>query len=145
MLVINRIAMLIVAGKEFGFLKESGTVIPFSVDMSDLCRSFRVESNTTIKMYIDYGVLLIDEMRNVIIGRCFLDNVTIISYRIIFRTQKRFNCKLCGIIRRGSGFIVDVHRFLQRETFFNFDEGWTLIFDLRQVLVRNFASGCVRW
>ena len=66
MLLINATDMLIVAGKALGFFKGSGKVIPFSVDLSDFCRCFRVESKTTIKIYIDHDVLLINEVPNVI-------------------------------------------------------------------------------
>ena len=40
-LLINRTGMLIVAGNALGFLTRSGNVIPFSVDLSDFCRSSR--------------------------------------------------------------------------------------------------------
>ena len=58
--------MPIVTGKALGFFKRSGNVIPFSVDLSDFYRSFRVESNTTIKIFIGYDVLLINEVHNVV-------------------------------------------------------------------------------
>ena len=58
--------MLIVAGNALGFFTGSGNVIPFSVDLSDFCRSFRQESNTTIKIYIGYNVLIVNEVHNVI-------------------------------------------------------------------------------
>ena len=60
--------MPIVTGNAFGFFRRSGNVIPFSVDVSDFCRSFRVESKTTIKLFIGYDVLLINEVHNVIEG-----------------------------------------------------------------------------
>ena len=44
----------------------SRNVIPFSVAVSDFCRSFRLESNTTIKININHDVLLINEVHNVI-------------------------------------------------------------------------------
>ena len=66
MLLINRTDMLIVAGNALGFFTGSGNVIPFSVDLSDFCRSFRQESNTTTKIYIGYDVLLVNEVHNVI-------------------------------------------------------------------------------
>ena len=58
--------MLIVPGNALAFFKGSGNVIPFSVDLSDFCRNFRQESNTTIKIYISYDVLLVNEVHNVI-------------------------------------------------------------------------------
>ena len=58
--------MLIVTGNALGFFPRSGNVIPFSVDLSDFCSCFRVESNTTIKIYIGHDVLLIKEVHNFI-------------------------------------------------------------------------------
>ena len=66
MLLINKTGMLIVAGNAMGFFTESGTVITFSVDLSDFCRSFSQESKTTIKIYIGYDVPLVNEVHNVI-------------------------------------------------------------------------------
>ena len=68
MLLINKTVMPIVTGNALGFFRRSGNVGPFSVDVSDFCRSFRVESNTTIKFFIGYDVLLIKEVHNVIEG-----------------------------------------------------------------------------
>ena len=51
------------------------------------------------------------------------------------------NCKLCRIIRRESGFIVVVHRFLQTEKLFSFYKGGALKSDRRQELLRDFSSG----
>ena len=59
MLLINRKDMLIVAGNALGFLRGSGDVPPFPVDLSDFCRSFREESLTTIKIYLSYDVLFV--------------------------------------------------------------------------------------
>ena len=58
--------MLIVAGNSLGFFTGSGNVIPFSVDLSGFCRSFREERNVTIKIYISHNVLLVNEVYNVI-------------------------------------------------------------------------------
>ena len=66
MLLINKAVMPIVTGNALGFFTGSGNVIPFSVDLSDFCSSFRVESITTIKIFIGYDVLLINEVHNVI-------------------------------------------------------------------------------
>ena len=145
MLLINRTDMLIVAGNALGFFTGSGNVIPFSVDLSDYCRSFRQESNTTIKIYLGYDVLVVNEVHNVIKRNRLFDIRTTIWYKIIYRTQNRRNCKLCRIIRRESGFIVVVHRFLQREKLFSFYKSWALKSDRRQELLRNFTSGWVRW
>ena len=113
MLLINRTNMLIVVGNALGFFTGSGNVIPFSVDLSDFCRNFRQESNTTIKIYLGYDVLLVNEVHNVIKRNRLFDIRTKIWHKVIFRTQNRMNCKLCRIIRRESGNIVVVHRFLQ--------------------------------
>ena len=72
MLLINTTVMPIVTGNALGFFRRSGNGIPFSVDLSDFCRSLRVESNTTIKFFIGYNVLLINEVHNVIEGENFL-------------------------------------------------------------------------
>ena len=37
-----------------------------SANVSDFCRGFMVESNSTIKIFIGYDVLLINEVHNVI-------------------------------------------------------------------------------
>ena len=51
MLLIRRTVMLIIAGNALG------NVNPFSIDLSDFCRSFRVESTIRIKIYIVHDVL----------------------------------------------------------------------------------------
>ena len=66
MLLINNTGMLIVAGNALGFFTGSGNVIPFWVDLSDFCGSFREERNATIKIYISHHVLLVNEVYNVI-------------------------------------------------------------------------------
>ena len=145
MLLINRTGMLIIPGNALGFFTGSWNVIPFSVDLSDFCRSFREERNTTTKIYISHHVVFVNEVYNVIKRNKFFDIRTTIWYTIIFRTQNRMNCKTCRIIRIEYGFIVVVHGFLQQEKLFNFDKGWALKSDRRQVLLRNFTSGWVRW
>ena len=144
-LLTNKKGTLIVAGIALGFFTGSRNIIPFSVDLSDFCRSFRDERDTTIKIYISHQVLLVNEVYNVIKRNSLFDIRTTIWYKIIFRTQNRMNCKLCRIIRREYGFIVVIHRFLQTEKLINFDKGWALKSDRRQVLLRNFTSGWVRW
>ena len=105
---------LIVAGNALGFFTGSGNVIPFSLDLSDFCRSFREERNATIKIYIYHHVLLVSEVYNVFKRNRVFQIRTTICYKIIFRTQNRMNCKLCRIIRNKYGFIEVVHRFLQK-------------------------------
>ena len=117
MLLINRTAMLIVAGNALGFFTLSGNLIPFPVDLSDFCRSFREERNTRIKIYISHHVLLVNEVYNVIKRNTSFDIRTTIWYKIIFRRQNRMNGKLCRIIRR----------------------------ERVEVLLKNFTSGWVRW
>ena len=80
------------------------------------------KSNTTIKIYIGYDVLLVNEVHNVIKRNRLFDTWTTISYKIIFRTQNRMNCKLCRIIGPEYGFFVVVDRFLQREKLFDPDK-----------------------
>ena len=58
--------MLIVAEIVLGSFTGYENIIPFSLDMSDFCGKFGVESNTTIKIYIGQDVLLINEVHNVI-------------------------------------------------------------------------------
>ena len=136
--------MLIVAGNALRFITGSGNVFPFSVVLSDFCRSFREERNTTIKIYIIHHVILVNKVYNVIKRNSLFDIRTKIWYKIIFRTQNRMNCERCRIIRKESGFIVVVNRFLQGEKLFNFVKGSALKSDRRQEL-RNFTSGWVRW
>ena len=66
MLHINRTYILIIAGNVLGYFLGHKNVIPFSVDLSNFCRTFEVESNTTIKIYKGHDVLFIDEMHNII-------------------------------------------------------------------------------
>ena len=129
MLLINRTVMSIVDRNALGLFTGSGNVIRFSVDLCNFCRSFRVKSNSTIKIYISHDVLLINEVHNFMEGNSPFEILTTIWYKIIFWTQNRMNCKLCRIIRRDFGFIVVAHRFLQREKLFIFDkiEHWNLI------------------
>ena len=110
-LLVNRTNMLSVAGNALGLFTGSGNVIPFSVDLSDFCRSSRKESNTTIKIYITYDVLLVNEVHNVIKRNRLSDIRTTNCYEIIFRTQNRMNCKLRRIIRREYGIIVGCTSF----------------------------------
>ena len=70
--------MLIVAGKVLGFFTGSGIVIPLSVDLSDFCGSFRVESKTAIKNYISHDVLLINEVHNVLETKSLFEILTTI-------------------------------------------------------------------
>ena len=72
MLLINRTDMLIVAGNALGFFTGSGNVIPFSYDLSVFCRSSGQASNTTIRIYIGYDVVLVNEVHNVIKKTVFL-------------------------------------------------------------------------
>ena len=58
--------MLIVTWNALGFSIEPRNVIPVPDDLPDSCRSFRVESNTTIQIFLGQDVLLIDEVHNVI-------------------------------------------------------------------------------
>ena len=66
MLFVRKTVILVVAGNAPEFITGSGIVIPVSVDPSDFCRSFSVESKTTIEMYIGHDVLLIHDFNNVI-------------------------------------------------------------------------------
>ena len=145
MLLINRTIMLIIAGNALEFFTRSENIIPSSVDLSDICMSFRVESNITIRIYMDKDVLLINEMHNVIERKSVFEIRTTIWYNIIFWTQNGINCKLCRICRTDLGSFVGAHCFLQREILSNFDRGWALKFHLRQVLMRKFTKGWVRW
>ena len=120
MLFIIKTVMLIVIGNALGFFTGSGNVIPFSVDLSEYCRSVRVESNNTIKLFISHDVLLITEVHNVIERNSLFEFLATILFRIIFWTQNRINRKLFGIKRRDFGFIVAAHRFLHREKVLNF-------------------------
>ena len=56
--------MPIVTGNALGFFTGYGNVIPFSVDLSNFCRGFMVESKTTIKIFIGHDVLLINEVQS---------------------------------------------------------------------------------
>ena len=122
MLLINKTDILTLNGNALGFCAGSGIVIPFSVDLFGFCRSSRVKINTTIRIYLDHDVLLINEVHNVIERNSLFAILATILYKIIFWTLYRMNCKLCGIIRRDLVFILAPHCFLQREKIFNFDK-----------------------
>ena len=77
-LLLNKAVMLIVTGNALGFFTGSGKITPFSVDLSDFCRSVRVESINKIKTYIDHDVLLINEVHNVIKRISFFESLTTI-------------------------------------------------------------------
>ena len=122
MLLIERTVMLIVAGNAHGFFSRSGNKIPFSIDLPNFCRSFREESNTEIKIYMSYDVLVIKEVRKVIEIKICSEHLTPMSYEIVIWMQNRMNCKLCRIRRRDFGFIVVAHSFLQRENLSDSDK-----------------------
>ena len=122
MLLINETVLLMVTGTALGFFTGSRKVIPFSVDLSYFCKSFRVESNTTIKIFRGHDVLLINELHNVIERNSIFNFLATIWYKIIFWTQNRMNCKLCGILRTDLAFIVAAHCFLQMEKLFKLDK-----------------------
>ena len=137
--------MLIVTGNALGFFTGSGKVIPFTDDLSDICRSFRVKSNNKNQIFTGHDVLFINEVHNVFEGNSVFEILATIWYKIIFWTQNRLNCKLWRIIRRNLGVMVAAIRFLQMEKLFTFDkvEHWNLI-------IRRFwwepspLVGCVR-
>ena len=120
MLLIQKTFKSIVTGNALGFFTGSGSVFPFLIDLSDFCMSFKVERNTTIKIFICYDVPLSNEVHNVIKRNSLFEILAIIRYKIIFWTQSRMNCKLCRITRRDLGFIAAAHLFLSREKLFNF-------------------------
>ena len=57
--------MLIVTWNALGFFTGSENVFPFSADLSDVCRSFIEESNTTSKIERNHDVLFIKKLHNV--------------------------------------------------------------------------------
>ena len=58
--------MLIVIWKANEVFTGSGKKFPFSLGLSDLCRSFKLESNTGMKIDMSHVVLLINEVHNVV-------------------------------------------------------------------------------
>ena len=76
MLLINGTVILIVAVNALAFLTGFGTAIPFPFDISDFRRGFRVKSNTKIKIYIDHGVLHINEVHNVMEKNSLFKSIT---------------------------------------------------------------------
>ena len=72
MLLIKITVLLIVVRNALGFVTGCGNVILFSFDLSVFCGSFRVESKTTIKIYISPDVLFMNEAYKVLeINRFF--------------------------------------------------------------------------
>ena len=72
MLLINNTDIMIITENARGFFTGSGNVILFSIDLSDSCSCFMVESKTKIKIFICQDVLHINEMHNVIKKTVFL-------------------------------------------------------------------------
>ena len=118
-LFIEKTVSLIVAcaGDALGIFTRSGNVFPISADLSDSCRNFTVERNTTIKIYWDLDVLFINKVHNVIERNRFSENMTTIWCKVSLRDQIRRNFKLCRTIRSVLGFIVVVHRFMRKGSF----------------------------
>ena len=73
-----------------------------------------VESNTAITLHKVHDILLKKEMHPLIERNRLLKILTTVRHKIIFRAQKRMNCKLCGIIRRVLGLIKAVDHFIKK-------------------------------
>ena len=144
MLLVNKTVMLIVTGNALGFLTGSGNAIPFSVDLSDFCRMFKVKSITTIKVYIIYDVLLFNELHKVIKRNSLFEILATIWYNIIFWTQNRMNCKLCRIMGRELRFDCNCTTLPSKEKVVQFRQSWAMNSDREQVFMRNFTSGWKR-
>ena len=120
MLLFIKTVIPTVTGNALGFFTGSRNVVPFSVDLSDFCRSFRVESSNTIKIFKGCDVLLINQVRTRSSKETvFFEFLVTIWYLFFFRTQNRMNCKLCRIIRRDLGFILAAHRFCKGKVYSN--------------------------
>ena len=72
LLIKTKSVMLIATMNAIGLFTGSGNVNPFSVDLPVFCRSFRVESNTTRKIYVGHDVFLINTVHNAIDETVFL-------------------------------------------------------------------------
>ena len=123
MLIINRTDMLIVAGNTLGFFTGSGNVIPFSVDLSDFLgvsgKKVLPQSKSTQVTMFSLSMKCTTSSKETV----FLTFKQQFDIRSSSGRKNRMNCKLCRIIRRESGFIVVVHRFLQREKLLKFYKG----------------------
>ena len=63
---INRKFILIIVWEVFGFFSRCGKVFPFSVDLFNPCGSLKAKNWNTIKIYISYDFLFINELHYVI-------------------------------------------------------------------------------
>ena len=136
---------MIAVGIAFDSFTGSGNVIPFSFNLSDFCRSFRVESNTTIKIYIGHIVLLINEVHNVIKRNSSFEVQTNNCYRIIFRTQNRKNWKLHRDMRKDLGFLQFYIASCKRKSY-SISQSLSTEFLLQAGIDENFHQWLgVRW
>ena len=129
MLLINGTVMLIITWDALGFCTGSGNVFPFSVDLSDFCRNFRVESNTTIKSYI--GTMFCFSMKSTLSSKetVFLKIWPQIDIRSAAGRKKEWIASL--IVSWGESWVLFQLYITscKTEKFFNFDriEHWILI------------------
>ena len=106
MLPIKKTCILTVIWDELGFFTGSRSVFLFSVVLSDdVCRCSKVESITTIEIYIGHDFLFINEVYQVMERKRPPENTTIIWFTINFPAQKRKILKFSKIIRGGCAIL----------------------------------------
>ena len=115
MLLSNQTVVVNNFWEVLGFCTGSRNVFPFSVDLSNFCRSFRVKSDSAIKKHKGHDFFFINEMHHVIKRNRLREIITTIGNKIIFWAQSRMSGKFCRVIRRVFRFIVAVHRLTEKE------------------------------
>ena len=136
MLLINKTVTLIVSWDALGLFLGFGNAVPFSAGLSDFCRSFRVESNTTVKIYVSHDVFLIIEVHN-FIETVFLEIWPQFDIKSAFCRKMEWIWSFVGSYGV-LDFIVGVQQFMRKELFLNFGHVWALNLDRKQVLVKKF-------
>ena len=136
---------LIVTGDAIGVFTVSGSDFPFLVDLSAFLRRFRLESKTSIIIYLNHDVRVIGEVHCAIDRKCLLESLTIFWYEINFRAQNGTNCSLCRIVGRISCFIVIVNHIRRKRNVLRFRKALSIESHCAQVLVNSFTTGWLRW
>ena len=86
MLVVNKRVLLIVTYGAIDLFTGSGYNFKFPVYTFEFCRSLRIESNTTIKLFLSHDIF-INEMYHVIKRNRFHGIGNTIGFKVEFRVQ----------------------------------------------------------
>ena len=142
MLLINRTVFLFVAWNAFVFFRGLRNVFPFLFDVSYLCRSFMVESNTRNTINIGYDFHLMIVVHNEIWRTVFMNLWPHFYIGSTYGRKMEYITTLKDHKERSDFYSTSLHA---KELLFNSVKGSALNSARRQVLERNFNSGWVRW